>query len=160
MVGAILPEGAGEVKPEWSLPTKKGLEVASRWRGRSWCSSVVWKRRAVDRVARAAPAALAAAGSRAARGAAPHESAGERRGLLAILFERGLKPREGPVTLRQADSVYRSTTSRAVPENGRTRQEDGAQGPGGRCRKSLMSAVLHRTTQSDNLVHDLEGWTA
>ncbi len=91
--------------------------ATSRRRGRLRSFSVVWKRRAVDRVARAAPAALAAAGSRRARGAAGHESAGERRGLLAVLVERGLKPREGPITLRQADSVYRQVVHKMSVEH-------------------------------------------
>src|SRR6266849_10595545 len=57
--------------------------------------------------ARGAPAASAATGSRLARGAAGHEGAGKRRGLLAILVEGGLKPGERSITLGQADRVDR-----------------------------------------------------
>jgi hypothetical protein len=56
-------------------------------------------------VAAGPAAASAAADSRRARRAAGHESAGECRRLLAVLVERGLKPRESPVTLRPADRV-------------------------------------------------------
>ena len=46
-----------------------------------------------------------------------HESAGEGRGLLAVLVERGLEPRERPVTLRQADAVYSQVVHEAGVEH-------------------------------------------
>ena len=58
-------------------------------------------------VAASGVAVSAAAGAWGAWSAARHEGAGERRGLLAVLGERGLKPHEGPVTRRQADRVDR-----------------------------------------------------
>ena len=66
---------------------------------------------------RAAAAVLTTANRRGARGAAGHESAAEGRGLLAVLVECGLKPRECPVTLRQADAVYRQVVNETGVEH-------------------------------------------
>src|SRR5260370_16312226 len=55
--------------------------------------------------AHVAPTASAAAESWRVRGAVRHEGTCIGGGLLTVLVERSLKPREGPVTLCQADSI-------------------------------------------------------
>jgi len=55
--------------------------------------------------------------ARGAPGRGGARGAGERRGLLTILVERGLKPREGAVALRQADPVNRQVVHETSVEH-------------------------------------------
>jgi len=88
---------AAELMPDDPVSVRAGWRALTSRRDMPRASSSSIRRRSGS----------AAADSRCAGSAAGHEGPGERRGLLAVLLERGLKPDEGPVTLRQVDRVDR-----------------------------------------------------